>query len=371
MKKYVLAIVDKGDYFVTEGFYHDSPMVKKPLTKEEFIDIRSFSYFPDRFFSFGCFKDYIGKLAIVEVETKPSILKSNNGNAYMEQVRMVREVKNPIELAVKLGLSESNYPDFVNFNMVNSKEEYDLLLPKLIEHKKGPIWGDSIYLLKHNRYLFLRLVKEHAPIALVMYNYRIGRDTTGIEWLMKGINASDYAYLLELTHYSLDELYEAGKKFLTVDFYNKYTKPILSLKLGSGYPNDGYYYYPEGSDFQRMQLVEQYYDESVLALFDFDAFFAEIAEGFHYCLKTVEYAPAIEEIYEDYYDDFDYEDDETYEEYVERHTYVTDERDYEIGYFEPFFKYLTDKSLPYLSLVDEELLLNLPNHLKEKLNLSE
>ena len=64
MKKYVLAIVDKGDYFVTEGFYHDSPMVKKPLTKEEFIDIRSFSYFPERFFSFGCFKDYIGNVLV-------------------------------------------------------------------------------------------------------------------------------------------------------------------------------------------------------------------------------------------------------------------------------------------------------------------
>lgn len=371
MSKYVLGLKENGKYYVTEGFYHDNPMKKIPITTEYYLTISSCSLFPSHFFSFSNFVDYRDKLVILEVKSKVSFEKSDNPNYYKVQVKMVREIDNPIEIAVRRGLDTTYFVNFINFNMVNSEKEYAYLLPKLVEHEKGPIYGDSIYLLDHNRDLFLRLTKERLDVALVIYNSSCGRNEKNVKWLLDRIDEDTFGYLMNKTYY-YELLFKLKPSRLTESFFNKFIKDDFDslMHTTTKQEEDGYYEYPRANAEMVVDFLNSGAD---LSYIDFDVLFAEKSKQFHYSWKDVDYTPVeIDDPYgyddESYYYDDDYEYDEDEEEYEEPH-YFEDEREYELGASRHYLKHLTVKSLPILSLMDEDLLDNVSHELKELLKL--
>ena len=372
MSKYVLGLKENGKYYVTEGFYHDNPMKKIPITTEDYLTISSCSLFPGRFFSFSNFVDYRDKLVILEVKSKVSFEKSDNPNYYKVQVKMVREIDNPIEIAVRRGLDLTYFVNFINFNMVNSEKEYEYLLPKLAEHEKGPIHGDSIYLLDHNRDLFLRLTKERLDVALVIYNSQCGQNEKNVKWLLDRIDEDTFGYLMNKTYY-YELLFKLKPSRLTESFFNKFIKADFDslMHTTTKQEEDGYYEYPRANAEMVCDFLNSGAD---LSYIDFDVLFEEKSKQFHYCWKDVDYTP--KEIddpngYDDYdydYYDYGYDDDYEEEEYEEPH-YFEDEREYELGASRHYLKHLTVKSLPILSLMDEDLLDNVSNEVKELLKL--
>lgn len=379
MAKYVLGLKENGKYYVTEGFYHDRPMKKVEITTEAYLTVSSCSMFPSHFFSFSNFVDYRDKIVILEVKAKVSFEKSDNPNYYKVQVKMIREIDNPIEIGVRRELPLTYFVNFINFNMVNSEKEYAYLLPKLVEHKKGPIYGDSIYLLDHNRDLFLRLTKERLDVALVIYNSSCGRNEKNVKWLLDRIDEDTFGYLMNKTYY-YELLFNLKPSRLTESFFNKFIKADFDslMHTTTKQEEDGYYEYPRANAEMVFDFLNSGAD---LSYIDFDGLFEEKSKQFHYCWKEVDYTP--KEIDDpngyddyDYYDDYAYgydddEDGEDYEdeeEYEEPH-YFEDEREYELGASRHYLKHLTVKSLPILSLMDEDLLDNVSHELKDLLKL--